>query len=55
MLKNSINNILWIITVLIFMDIAMLILIVISIGLGEQVQHVPFWDKQIMFIVSLLK
>lgn len=43
------------VSIAIFLDMFLLVFIFMSIVSGETVMHVPFWDKQIMFIVSLLQ
>lgn len=35
-------------------DIAILMLTILAIGMGVDVQHISFWDAQLRFVVSLL-
>lgn len=44
-----------IVLVFIFVDITILFFTIFSIGFGDSgVQHIPFWDAQIAFIINLL-
>lgn len=55
MQNKYIKSVIVYVSIAIFLDLFILMFILMSIMSGEDVVHIPFWDKQIMFIVSLLK
>lgn len=38
---------------LILCDLFMVLLMILAVGSGADVQHIPFWDSQMRVIVSL--
>ena len=42
------------ICVLILVDIAIVFFSLLVLALGGEIQHVPFWDAQMKFVVDLL-
>lgn len=40
--------------VLLLLDVMVVVFTIFAIASGETVMHVPFWDAQIKFIVSVL-
>lgn len=39
---------------ILIVDLTLVMILMIGVGLGEPVQHIPFWDSQVRTVVAII-